>query len=90
MRRFVKTPFFPLIITVVAFVLMLVWGLSGITGDEMGYSLLCFYIFAPSIELLGGFFIGRKRIWYKWLFPATGVLNWFIASMVFGGRFIMA
>ena len=90
MRRFVKAPFFPFIITVAAYALMLLQGLSGITGDEMGYSVLCFYISAPVISLLCGFFAGRKRGWVKWLFPLTGLLNWLVAAAVFGGRFIFA
>jgi len=69
---------------------MLLWGLSGITGDEIGYSILCFYIFAPVSELLCGFSIGRRSVWYKWFFPLTGLLNPFIPFMVFGGRFIKA
>ena len=90
MKRYVKSPAFPIIIIVVVYALMLLWGLSGITGDEIGYSILCFYIFAPVSELLCGFSIGRRSVWYKWFFPLTGLLNPFIPFMVFGGRFIKA
>ena len=91
MKRSVKSPAFPYIIIVVAYALMLLWGmLGGIKGDEIGYSVLCFNIFAPVAELLGGFFIGRRSVWYKWFFPLTGLLNPFIPFMVFGGRFIKA
>ena len=68
---------------------MLLWGLSGITGDEMGYALVCFYILAPATELLGGFSLGKRSgNWFKWLFPLTGLLNWGTSAIVFGGRFI--
>ena len=54
----------------------------------MGYSLLCFYLLVPSVELLCGFSAGKRRVCYKWFFPFTGIFNWFIPFVVFGGRFI--
>ena len=46
----------------------------------MGYSLLYFYLLAPSVELLCGFSAGKRRVCYKWLIP----------FVVFGERFITA
>ena len=68
---------------------MLLCELSGITGDEMGYSLFYFYILGPAVELLCGFSAGKKR-GYQWFFPLTGIFNWFIPFFLFGGRFITA
>lgn len=90
MKRFVKSPFFPFAMIVFFYAAVLLWGLSDVVGDEMGYSLLCFYIFAPVVELLCGFSAGKRRVWYKWLFPLTGLLNWLIPFVVFGGKFIKA
>jgi peptidoglycan/LPS O-acetylase OafA/YrhL len=83
MKQFVKTPLFPFAVTAAVYLLMYLWGISGITGDEMGYSLLCFFIVSPILELVCGFFIGRKRTWLKWLYLLTGILNWVLAMLVF-------
>lgn len=56
----------------------------------MGYSLLYFYLLAPSVELLCGFSAGKRRGCYKWFFPFTGIFNWLIPFVVFGERFITA
>ena len=56
----------------------------------MGYSLLYFYLLAPSVELLCGFSAGKRRVCYKWFFPFTGIFNWLIPFVVFGERFITA
>ena len=89
MKKIIEMPFFPYIITAFFYALMLLLGLSSIAGNELGYSLVVCYILAPAIELLCGFFIGKKQIWYKWLFPMTALLNWLSAAIVFGGRFIL-
>ena len=60
-EQFIKTAFFPLITVIVFYALVLLCELSGITGDEMGYSLFCFYILGPAVELLCGFSAGKKR-----------------------------
>lgn len=88
MKQLIKTPFSPFITILVFYALVLLWGLSRIIGDEMGYSLLCFYLLAPSVELLCGFSAGKRRSCYKWFFPFTGIFNWLIPFVVFGGRFI--
>ena len=56
----------------------------------MGYSLLYFYLLAPSVELSCGFSAGKRRVCYKWFFPFTGIFNWLIPFVVFGERFITA
>lgn len=86
MKLFAKSAFPPFVVTAAVYLLMYLCGISGITGDEMGYSLLCFYIGSPILELVCGFFTGRKRTWLQWLYPLTGVLNWGLAMLVFMRR----
>lgn len=61
-------------IYLVAWVLLIVlfWlGEGGaLTGNEMGYSLLAFYIILPVVTVVTAFFIGKDQMW--------GVSKWFM------------
>ncbi|MDR3310836.1 MAG: hypothetical protein LBS90_05770 [Oscillospiraceae bacterium] len=90
MKRTAKPTALPFAVTAAVYALMALWGLSGITGDELGYSMLCFFIAAPVTELVCGFFTRRSGLRVRLIYPLTGLLNYAVAFIVFGraGHFI--
>ncbi|MFP3154016.1 hypothetical protein LQZ18_06195 [Lachnospiraceae bacterium ZAX-1] len=72
-------------ITLCIFVAIFLWGRFGsITGDELGYSLLGFYIIMPLTSLIIGLVMGIKCIYLKWFYPVVfGILGFFIPVFVF-------
>lgn len=56
-----------------------------ITGQEMGYSLLNFYLIFPLATLACGFYIGQSRTALKWLYlPLAAALGAAMPWLVFG------
>lgn len=73
-------------ITLVVFLVIYLWGaLGSITGDEMGYSILSFYLIMPFTSFVMSLIMGMKNVYMKWLFPVIfGILGFAIPLMVFG------
>ncbi len=75
-------------ILVFAFVaaIVLVWGKILLKpGDEMGYSILGFYIALPIVSLISSYKIARTSDTIKWGIPLLyGVVGYLIPYAVFG------
>lgn len=64
---------------------ILIWGLFFLKpGDEMGYSLLNFYLLLPLAALVCSLLLGLREHWIKWLSPAIfGLFGWALPWAVF-------
>lgn len=53
-------------------------------GDEMGYSILNFYLLLPLTALICSLLLGLRSHWMKWLAPVLfGLLGWLLPWAVF-------
>jgi len=73
-------------ITAGIFLVLLLWGILGsITGNELGYSLLSFYLIMPLTSLVIGIIIGIKNGYLKWLYPFVfGIFSLLVPRIIFG------
>ncbi|MDR3120980.1 MAG: hypothetical protein LBU58_06565 [Clostridiales bacterium] len=75
-------------ITICIFVIIALWGMGifgSITGDEMGYSILSFYLIMPLTSITVGLIMGIKGLYWKWPYPVlVGILGFIIPRFVFG------
>lgn len=79
-------------ITACIFLVIALWGMFGsITGNEMGYCILNFYLIMPITSLIIGIIMGIKGTYLKWLYPILfGICGFIIPCLVFGfGSFDM-
>ncbi len=71
----------------ISIVIFLTIGLLGVflsAGDEMGYTILNFYIIMPLTTLIGSLIISIKRGYLFWFYPVfVGLLGVIISFVVF-------
>lgn len=67
-------------------IVILLWGFFLMRpGDEMAYSLLCFYLFLPAAALICSSFIGKSESKTKWLAPPVfGAVGGILPYLIFG------
>ncbi len=72
-------------VTFALFLIIFLWGTIGsITGNEMGYTVLCFYLFMPFTSLVMAFILGINTAHMKWLYPVIfGILGFIIPWAIF-------
>ncbi len=53
-------------------------------GDEMGFSVLNFYIIMPLVSFITALIVGIKDAYMKWVYPVVfGVYGLFIPVLIF-------
>ncbi len=74
------------VINITVFIGILLWGLLGsVTGNELGYFFLSFFLIMPLSSLITSFVLGIANARFKWTFPFIfGVLSLLIQIWVFG------
>lgn len=77
--------------------IILIWGKCfSIAGNEMAYSILCFYLCFPLTSLICSFLLGMQSNQIKWLLPIPfifGIINdilLFVIFHVWGGMLYFA
>ncbi len=73
--------------TFFVFLTIFLWGIFGLTsGDEMGFSVLNFYLIMPSVFFAAALLLGIKNAYMKWAYPVfAGILGFIVPSLVFSG-----
>lgn len=73
------------IITIIVAFLLVIWAvLLPITGNEMGYGLISYYLIFPLLSLICGGFIGLEKSSLKWLYiPFVGLLGILMPYLTF-------
>ncbi len=73
-------------ITFFIFLAIVLWGKFGaITGEEMGFSVLCFYLIMPVVSFVTALILGLKDAYMKWVYPVVfGVFAVVIPWIIFG------
>jgi hypothetical protein len=55
------------------------------SGNEMGFSVLNFYLIMPCVSFIAALLLGIKNAYMKWAYPVfAGILGFIIPSLVFG------
>lgn len=72
-------------ITLIVTAVMVLWAMIfPITGNEMGYCILNYYIIFPLVTLISGFIIGTDKSRYKWCYlPFVWMLGLLMPIPVF-------
>ncbi|MDR1663779.1 MAG: hypothetical protein LBR83_02525 [Clostridiales bacterium] len=73
-------------ITAIVYLLILIGGtLGSITGQEMGFAVLTFYMIMPVVSFVNALILGLKNAYRKWLYPIVfGALAFVIPWVIFG------
>ncbi len=73
-------------VTFFIFLAIFLWGMLGLTsGDEMGFSVLNFYLIMPGISFVAALLLGIKDAYMKWLYPIfAGIPGFIIPFLIFG------
>ncbi len=74
-------------ITFLVFLAIFLWGTFGVPpGDEMGFSLLNFYLLMPCVSFVAALVLGAQNARAKWIYPIfAGILGFAVPALVFGG-----
>ena len=74
-------------ISLFVFAAVFIWGRFFLSdGDEIGFTLINFYIIMPLVSFVSGFVLGLKDISLKFLYPIIfGALAFIISGLIFRG-----
>ncbi len=66
-------------------IIILIWGIFFLQpGDEMGYTLLCFYFFLPLTAFICSWVLGTRQTIVKWFIPFVfGAIGGLLPLLVF-------
>lgn len=85
MKQNKKIAIISFILTTLIFLTILLWGIFGnITGNEMGYVVLNFYLIMPITSFVVALILGLKDAYFKKIYTIVfGIFGFFIPILVF-------